>query len=118
MDTKRNTILPVLEKCPPIFTSAENVGFTGAYPPTGEQILLHFQGYHRYLQDVNNRQSTVKDAIKLVIKDTVDWWEKSGIPLKTYQALEKMIQNLLNEFNLRKKHVKRCSAAEEKRRKQ
>ena len=110
MDTKGTTTLPILEKCPPIFTSTENAGFTGAYPLMGEQVLLHYQGYHKCLQNITKRQSSVKDAINLVIKDTVDWWEKSGIPLKAYSSLEEMVQNLLKEFNLRKKHQKMFSS--------
>ena len=103
MDTKGNTELPILEKCPPIFTSAENRGFTGAYPPTDEQILLQYQGYHKYLQDITKRQSSFKDALNLVIKDIEDWWKKTGIPLKTRQRIAVMVQDIIEHFKQRKK---------------
>ena len=105
MDTKSSTTLPILEKCPPIFTSEDNAGFSGAYPPTGEQVLLHYQGYHKYLQNNTKRQSSGKDVINLVIKDTIDWWKKSGIALKEYPSVEKMVKKLLKEFKLRKNNI-------------
>ena len=116
METKGNTELPILEKCPPIFTSAENRGFTGAYPPTGEQILLQYQGYHKYLQDITKRQSSSKDALNLVIKDIEDWWKKTGIPLKTRQGITVMVQHIIENFKLRKRLRQRSSLEEVKRR--
>ena len=114
METKASSILPLLDISPPAVTSSENIGFTGAYPPTSEKILLQYHGYHRYLQNTTNRQSSSKDAISLVIKDTVDWWEKSGIPLKSHQGIAYMVQNVLGQFNTRKKNRKRNSPAEVK----
>ena len=118
MDTKSSTTLAILEKCPPIFTSPENAGFSLAYPPTSEQVLLHYHGYHKYLQNTTKRQSSVKDAISLVIKDTVEWWNNSGIKLKEYASVETMVQNLLKEFKLRKKNINRNTDAEVNRRKE
>ena len=103
MDTKSSTTLAILEKCPPIFTSPENAGFSLAYPPTSEQVLLHYHGYHKYLQNTTKRQSSGKDAIDLVIKNTVDCWKKSGMELKEYASVENMVQNLLKEFKLIRK---------------
>ena len=104
MDTKSSTTLPILEKCHPFFSSEDNAGFSGAYPPTGEQVLLHYQGYHKYLQNITKRQSKGKDAINLVIKDIIDWWKKTGIELKDYSSVVKMVKKLLKEFKLRKKN--------------
>ena len=118
MDTKRNTQLPILEKCPPIFTSTENRGFIGAYPPTGEQILLQYHGYHKYLQEITKRQSSSKDALNLVIKDIEDWWKKTGIPLKTRQRIEVMVEDIIEKFRLRKRLIQRSSPKEVERRKE
>ena len=114
MDTKSNTQLPILEKCPPIFTSTENRGFIGAYPPTGEQILLQYHGYHKYLQEITKKQYPSKDALNLVIKDIEDWWKKTGIPLKTRQRIEVMVEDIIEKFRLRKKHILKSSPKEVK----
>ena len=99
---QKRVVLPFLDKYPPTVTSSENIGFTGAYPPTSEKMLLQYHGYHRYLQNTTNRQSSAKEAINLVVKDIVDWWKKSGIPLKSVQGIYGMVQKVLYEFNLRK----------------
>ena len=91
METKSSTSLAILDKCPTIITSSKNVGFSGAFPPSREQVLLNYHGYHKYLQDTTKRQSSGKDAVKLVIKDIKDWWNNLGISLKIDFMLEKLV---------------------------
>ena len=50
METKSLTKLPFLLKSPPVFTTDGNQGFIGAFPPTGEDVILQYYGYHNYLQ--------------------------------------------------------------------
>ena len=118
METKSSTSLPILDKCPTIITSSKNIGFSGAFPPSSEQVLLNYYGYHKYLQETTNRQSSGKDAFKLVIKDIKDWWNNSGIPLKCDAMLDKMFQTLLKEFKARKKLINRHSDKEVNNRKE
>ena len=73
MNTKANTILWLFDKCPPLFNAQGNHGFTCSFPPTGEQVLLQFYGYHRYLQDISKLKSSVSDAVQLVITDLQEW---------------------------------------------
>ena len=101
MDTKGNTKLFLLEKSPAIFTSAKEQEFKGSYPPTGEQILLQYTGYHKYLQEVTKRQSCVNEAINLVRKDVEGWWDNTGILLKSHQGIKKMVSNLIKDFKCR-----------------
>ena len=109
MDTKASTELYLLKKCPPIFTSSGKQGFKGSYPPTGEQILLQFHGYHKYLQQVTSRQSSTNDAMKLVIKDIIDWWNYTGIELKSFMGISYMVSKIREEFQLRKRFRQRIT---------
>ncbi|KAG0722926.1 hypothetical protein GWK47_043571 [Chionoecetes opilio] len=74
MNTKTKTLLWLFDKCPPIFSVPGNHGFTGPYPPTGEQVLLQYHGYHKQLQQASHLQSSALDAARLVTKDLQDWW--------------------------------------------
>lgn len=114
MDTKNKTMLDLFNKCPPIITQSGNLGFAGAYPPTWEQVLLQYHGYHRYMQKASKLQSCKKDAVKLVVKDLQEWWGKTGITVKSWQATEKMILRDLEEYNVRKKKQSRTTNAETK----
>ena len=49
--------MSILLKRPPVFTSDGNQGFRGKVPPTGEDVILQYIGYHTYLQRISNRQS-------------------------------------------------------------
>ena len=116
MNTKAKTVLWLFDKCPPIFSLPGNQGFIGAYPPTGEQVLLQYHGYHRYLQETSQLQSGTKDAVKFVVKDLQDWWGDTGITLKSWQAIEKMMIMDIEEFKLRKSKKSRTTDAETKKR--
>ena len=74
MNTRKSTKLSLFEKEPPIFTSKESQGFQGSFPPTVEDIILQFYGYHTYLQESSKRKSSISDAVKLVVEDLIVWW--------------------------------------------
>ena len=96
MNTRKSTKLSLFEKEPPIFTSKESQGFQGSFPPTVEDIILQFYGYHSYLQESSKRKSSIADAVKLVVVDLIAWWKRTGIPLVSPQQLPpKMICLLL-----------------------
>lgn len=118
MNTKSTTQLYLLDKCPPIFNESRNYGFTGPFPPTREQILLQYYGYHRYLQESTKLQSKKLDAISLVVHDTEDWWEKPGIALKSRSVIKKQVVNIINEYKALIKNKSRKSETEERKRKE
>ena len=111
MEKKSDTKLFLVEKSPPIFTSCGKQGFTGSFPLTEEDILLQFFGYHRYLQKNSKLQSSSQDAIRLVIQDVNDWWSNSGIPLKSWQAIEQFILKIIEDFKNKLKNKNRNTEA-------
>ncbi|KAG0716382.1 hypothetical protein GWK47_009833 [Chionoecetes opilio] len=116
MNTKTKTLLWLFDKCPPIFSVPGNHGFTGPYPPTGEQVLLQYHGYHKQLQQASHLQSSALDAARLVTKDLQDWWVNTGITLKSWQAIEQMILTDIEEYKLRKSKRNRTTDTETKKR--
>ena len=102
METKSGTKIAIIEKTPPIFTTEGNQGFRGAFPPTNEDVILQYFGYHNYLQGTTNRQSSVQDAVKLVVSDITHFWDKTGIKLKNVINIRGMVFKLVNYFGLRK----------------
>lgn len=117
MNTKSQTILWLFNKSPPLFNEPGNQCFTGPYPPTGQQILFQYYGYHNYLQETSKLRSSCKEAIRFVVGDLQNWWMKTGIPLKAWQSIAKMISNNVDEFIVRKKKRGRTTDAEERKRK-
>ena len=43
----------------PMIQFSQNINFTGAFPPTHEDVLLQFYGCHNYPQTESNFQSFV-----------------------------------------------------------
>ena len=44
-------------------------GFVQRYPPTGEQVMLKYYGYHNAKREVSGGISSKGDAIKMVVED-------------------------------------------------
>ena len=105
-------VMWLFEKCPPICNAPKIHRFTGPYPPTGEQVILQIHGYHKYLQESSKYQTSTKDAFKYVVTYLQDWWVKTGIATKSWQAIEKMIIQDLDEYKLRKKYRGKITDAE------
>ena len=116
METKSLTKLPFLLKSPPVFTTDGNQGFIGAFPPTGEDVILQYYGYHNYLQRATNRQSKNLDAILLVLGDIKSWWARTGITLLSHTCTKEKIIKVVNEYKYRKRYQEKFTDSEVKKR--
>ena len=103
MSTRSKNELRLFDKCAPIFDSAENHDFAGAYPPTLMQAILQYHGYHQFLQKNSGLQSSTAGAVNLVVQNVQKWWLKTGISTKTDPAICKMIDKKVSEYKLLKK---------------
>ena len=103
MDTKSASKIYLIEKCPPLFTTAGPHGFFSRFPPTGEDIILQYHGYHNYFQEVKKGIVSIKDATNLVVEDVINWWLKTGIPLMVKAGLKNNSVKLINQFLYLKK---------------
>ena len=103
MNTKSSTKIYLIKKCPPLFTTAGPQGFFRAFPPTREDIILQYHGYHNYFQEVKKGIASINDETNLVIEDVINWWLKTGIPLMVKAGLKKHIVKLINQFLYLKK---------------
>ena len=113
METKSKvTKLPFLLKTPPVFTTNGEQGFKGAFPPTGEDVILQYYGYHNYLQRATNRQSKNLDAIMLVLGDIKSWWARTGITILTHTCTKEKIIKVINEYKQRKRYQKKFTDSE------
>ena len=116
METKSLTKLPFLLKSPPVFTTDGNQGFIGAFPPTGEDVILQYYGYHNYLQRATNRQSKNLDAILLVLGDIKSWWARTGITLLSHTCTKEKIIKVVTEYKYRKRYQDKFTDSEVKKR--
>ena len=112
MNTRKSTKLSLFEKEPPIFTSKESQGFQGSFPPTVEDIILQFYGYHSYLQESSKRKSSISDAVKLVVEDLIVWWKRTDIRLVSPQQLQAKMIGLINYYKLRVRYMSKTTEAE------
>ena len=87
MNTRKSTTLSLIEKDPPIIRSKGSQGFQGSFPPTTENILLQYYGYHNYLQESTEWQASIVDDVKLVVIDVQAWWKRTGIDILSCQRL-------------------------------
>ena len=112
MNTRKSTKLSLFEKEPPIFTSKESQGFQGSFPPTVEDIILQFYGYHTYLQESSKHKWSISDAVKLVVEDLIVWWKRTDIRLVSPQQLQAKMIGLLNYYKLRVRYMSKTTEAE------
>jgi len=104
--SRSSTKLWLIEESPPLNlnTGTDRFGFTGKYPPTGKEVLLQFYGYHKLKQEESKGTSSKRESILLVVEDIAQWWKKSGIGLKTSDAIIYMIKQLIDRYeNLKKR---------------
>ena len=112
MNTRKSTTLSLTGKVPPIFTSKGSQGFLGSFPPTIENIILHYHGYHNYYQESTGRQSSIVDAVKLVVIDVQVWWEKSAIDIVSRQRLQGKILGIINHYKQRARYTGKTTEGE------
>ena len=98
-------------------TGTDRFGFTGKYPPSGKEVLLQFYGYHTVKQKESKGTSSKRESILLVVEDIAQWWKKSGIGLKTPDAIIYMIKQLNDRYESLKKRKGRQGKELENRKK-
>ena len=117
MERKSKSKIGLIDKSPPIFTTGGCHGFLGVFPPTQKDVILQYFGYHNYLLRVTNRQSAPHEAVKLVVKDIISWWEKTGIDLKHLRVIQWQVKMLKDFYQLRRKAMNKVTAIEVEKRK-
>ena len=73
-------------------------GYEGIYPPSCEQALLYYYGYHKVLQAATGKISSSREAAILVAEDVQCWWRKTGIKTKTLLGILYMIKKLVKDY--------------------
>ena len=73
-------------------------GYEGIYPPSCEQALLYYYGYHKVLQAATGKISSSREAAILVAEDVQCWWRKTGIKTKTLLGILDMITKLVKDY--------------------
>ena len=109
----------LIDESPPLNlnTGTDRFGFTGKYPPSGKEVLLQFYGYHTVKQKESKGTSSKRESILLVVEDIAQWWKKSGIGLKTPDAVIYMIKQLNDRYESLKKRKGRQGKELENRKK-
>ena len=76
----------------------DHKGYESIYPPSCEQALLYYYGYHKVLQAASGGNSSSREAAILVAEDVRCWWRKTGIKTKTLLGILYMITKLVEEY--------------------
>ena len=115
--SRASTKLWLINKSPPldIITGADRSGFNSKYPPTGEQVLLQFYGYHRKKQEASGGTSSKAESVVLVVQDIEHWWSRTGIQLKATSTINYMVNVLINRYLNLQKHKERGGKAKHNR---
>ena len=70
----------------------------GKYPPSREQVLTQFYGYHKKMQAATNGTSSKKISVSLVAEDIERWWDNTGIKIKANCTINESVNKLLASY--------------------
>ena len=77
---------------------SDRVRFVKNFPPTEEDALLQYQGYHHLNLRNSPGISSKRDALLLTVDDIKYWWKKTGIQLKGDESIIYMVQSVVDRY--------------------
>ena len=76
---------------------------------------MQYLAYHKIKQRASGGTSSKTEAIDLVVGDILCWWSRTGIKLKAFKSISKMIKTLIEKYkNLQKTKNREGKAKEDR----